>query len=73
MKSQGGSSAEFGLVPVLEQALQDHDCGIVISSTWRERYSLQALRERLGQALGRRVFGTLGQTCEAHTFATKTS
>jgi hypothetical protein len=58
--AQGSDSPEFGFVGLLEEALENQDCAIVVSSTWREHYSLQALRERLGPALGRCVVGALG-------------
>jgi hypothetical protein len=58
--AQGVYLPEFSLVPLLEKSLESSDCAVVISSTWREHYPLQVLRERLGPALGTRVIGALG-------------
>ncbi len=59
-RAQGDHIPEFAQVPYLEQALGDAECSIVISSTWREHYALDALRSRLRESVGRRISDQLG-------------
>ena len=49
----------FCRLPLLEEVLVDADVDIVISSSWRFQYSLEALKDRLGQ-LGPKVVATTG-------------
>ena len=50
----------FSCAALLEEALQDAQCEIVISSSWRFRYSLAELREMLPIKLAQRVIGLTG-------------
>jgi predicted mannosyl-3-phosphoglycerate phosphatase (HAD superfamily) len=50
----------FSCAKLLEEALQDAQCEIVISSSWRFRYSLDELREILPVNLAKRVTATTG-------------
>lgn len=52
-------SAYFCCVPLLERFLVDDAPGwrIVISSSWREYFPIEELKQRLGPALGSRVDG----------------
>src|SRR4051794_13667930 len=58
--SQGSKLPEFSLVPRLAAALSGHECQIVISSTWREHYSLAGLRALVTGELEARVIDVLG-------------
>lgn len=52
--------APFCLTPLLDQALGEADCSIVISSSWRFQQPLAALKSRLTAGVGRRVIGVTG-------------
>jgi hypothetical protein len=56
----GNSLPEFVHAHALAQALMGRPCEIVISSTWREHYSLAQLKEFLLPELAGRVIGVLG-------------
>jgi hypothetical protein len=58
--SQGSDVPELALLPLLEEALSESACNIVISSTWREHYDLAALQGLLGRGVGPRVIEVLG-------------
>lgn len=58
--AQGSEIPEFHRLPLLERALKGSTCRIVISSTWREHYSLGVLVARLGPEVGSRVVDVLG-------------
>lgn len=58
--AQGRNIPEFARLPLLEEALSDSDCNVVISSTWREHYTLPELRRMLGKKIGPRVIDSLG-------------
>ena len=49
----------FCRLPLLEEVLINTDVDIVISSSWRFQYSLEELKDRLGQ-LGPKVVATTG-------------
>lgn len=57
----GNSLPEFVHVPMLAQVLTGRACEIVISSTWREHYSLAQLKQLLSPELAVRVMGVTGQ------------
>jgi hypothetical protein len=57
----GNSLPEFVHVHALAQALTGRSCEIVISSTWREHYSLTQLKQFLSPELAGRVIGVTGQ------------
>lgn len=42
--SQGNQIEDFALAPMLADALDARACSVVITSTWREHYSLSALK-----------------------------
>ena len=50
----------FTCAKLLEESLQGAQCDIVISSSWRFRYSLAELKEILPTNLAARVIGTTG-------------
>lgn len=56
----GNSLPEFVHAHALAQALAGRPCEIVISSTWREHYSLAQLKGFLLPELAGRVIGVLG-------------
>jgi hypothetical protein len=58
--AQGNQIPEFTHATRLARILAESDCAVVISSTWREHYSLAELRARLPRDLGERVVGVLG-------------
>jgi hypothetical protein len=58
--AQGNQMPEFTHAPRLSQILAESDCTVVISSTWREHYSLDELRAKLPRDLGEKVVGVLG-------------
>lgn len=57
----GSSLPEFVHVRALGQALVGRQCEIVISSNWREHYSLAQLKRFLLPALAGHVIGVMGQ------------
>lgn len=57
----GNSLPEFVHAHALAQALVGWPCEIVISSTWREHYSLAQLKQFLVPELAGRVIGVTGQ------------
>lgn len=59
--AQGNAVADFAWAPRLADALAGYNCSIVISSTWREHYPLDAIRRMLPHGLARRVVGALGE------------
>jgi hypothetical protein len=58
--ASGNSLPEFFHVPGLAQGLAGRPCEIVISSTWREHYSLARLKQFLSPELAGRVIGVTG-------------
>ena len=58
----GYRNEPFCRLPLLEEVLVNADVDIVISSSWRFQYSLEELKDKLGQ-LGSKVVGATG---EAH-------
>ena len=56
----GYHDQSFCRLPLLEEVLVDADVDIVISSGWRFQYSLDELKDKLGQ-LGSKVVGTTGE------------
>jgi hypothetical protein len=57
----GNSLPEFVHAHALAQAMAGRPCEIVISSTWREHYSLAQIKGFLLPELGGRVIGVTGQ------------
>jgi len=59
------TSASSGLlfcrVPLLQQALADHCCTIVISSSWRHHHSAEQLLALFPSTLGARIVGFTGE------------
>ena len=51
----------FSRVALLERSLAEHDCSIVVSSSWRFHHDFEALIEPLPVALRRRVTGVTGE------------
>jgi hypothetical protein len=58
--AQGDLIPEFYHAPRLAGILAESDCAVVISSTWREHFSLNELRAKLPRDLGERLVGVLG-------------
>jgi hypothetical protein len=58
--ASGGDVADFARLPLLEEVLADLACHVVISSTWREHYSMADLQRLLGSVVGSRVIDVLG-------------
>ena len=58
--AQGAAVADFAFAHQLDAALDGHRCEVVISSTWREHYSIEQLRMFLPTRLGARVIDVLG-------------
>lgn len=58
--AQGNQVPEFAHAPRLARILAESDCAVVISSTWREHFSLDGLRAKLPRDLGERVVAVLG-------------
>ncbi len=58
--AQGNQVPEFIHAPRLARILAESDCAVVISSTWRDHFSIDELRAKLPQDLGEKVVGVLG-------------
>jgi len=52
--------AVFTQVQLLEQALADSRCQLIISSSWRFHYPLEELKQMLPESLAHRVVGRTG-------------
>ncbi len=66
--AQGMETEKFTRLPLLEEMLRaDNDVHIVVTSTWREAYSLDALRNRFSPDLRERIIGRTPSLEEYHS------
>jgi hypothetical protein len=55
-----GSDARFCWAGVLWDLIKDHDCGLVIHSSWRTSFALADIKDMLPPELASRVLGVTG-------------
>jgi hypothetical protein len=61
--SQGTAVPDFAWASRVANVLAEHPCEVVISSTWREHYSLEQLQALLPETISKLVVGVLGADC----------